>query len=631
MQAIRSNAQEVPLLLEEVYYEIFEDASDEELEELKLLAASPFNINTVREEDIAKFIFLTHFEQKSLWYFIQHNKPIRTIYEIQAVAGLPLAKAQLLATFLQVEESKEPRLPHLIKSGRHSYNYSLQLPLSDALTLKDDNNYAGPALKQVARYRFSSYNKLQWGATLKNDIGEQYSLRNPLVVDYASAYFRYEANTILHDIVVGDYELRIGQGLTFWQGGYYGKNIQTNHIHQHASIKPHTSANEIDFNRGAIANIAIKNVRFVPFISYKNIDGKIANDSLTFTFYNTGYHRTENELLYKSNIASHTAGIHSEGRFANHIISSSLVHNKFSKSLMDSTLNLLALNYSYNGKKIQFFSEHSYNFAAWAHTAGVLTRIQKDIELVSAARYYSPEYTNMFAKGAGEQSKTTNEYGLLTRVKVPLHTHVALYVQHDAYAMPHPRYTTPLPTRGNEIMCKIEFQNWDNIYAYYQWKYEIKTMPTQDNDYAYTIEEATTQSHSIYITIPIGEIFYVKSRLQQRLNSEQKGYFMSQEIVYNKKKSWKLVYGYSFVSAPYDLRMYVYESNVTHGLSSLQYFNKSLRNYIILSTPPHRKLLAQCKLYYTLPYEYKYPTSTFSLESAFGAFLSITYSFHSRI
>jgi len=155
-----------------------ENISEEDFSDLEELFNNKLNINDLSDDDFSVFFFLTDFERASLAYYVTHNRPLLSVYELQFVLGLPLQKAKLLSQFCYVAPiSKSKPIEQLLREGSHvvASNTSLTNVKND--DYKESNNYQGGAQKEVLRYRFQSNNELFCGVTLKKDKGEAYSLR----------------------------------------------------------------------------------------------------------------------------------------------------------------------------------------------------------------------------------------------------------------------------------------------------------------------------------------------------------------------------------------------------------------------------------------------------------------------
>lgn len=592
-------SQELQTIAEAVFSLSQQEYSPEQLEFLQEKRINPIDINSLQEQELSQFCFLTPFEQKSVWEYIRVNKPLKTIYELQLVLGLPLEKAQLLSQFFEVSPvPTQPSLHQLIQGGEHTLHTSFQTPISTNGALVQ-NQYEGSLLKHAWRYRYDANNALFWGITYKKDIGEELSFAHENVYDYTSAYIQYKPNSIVSNIVVGDYELQVAQGLMQWQGGYFGKQIRSQHMEQHSTLKKHSSGNEIDFYRGVAAQVDIKQWCFTPFVSHKYIDGKIHEDSSSFMFYTTGYHRTKTEIQYARNILHSSKGLLVQYQWRGSTLSSGYIHHDFLCATFETTQDFMNIAYSYRRKHTNFFAESSYDFNASAHSVGIQTAIARDISLASVVRYYQLDYSNMFSQAISEQSAIQNEQGIFTHIVFPIATHISLQCVHDYYYMPAPRYFVPSPTRGNELYVKLQYSNWDGIRMYYAWSNAYKTQQSSTDTIHNEIYTHITQFHKFYIAIPFQDIFVLKTTIALSAASINRGTLFCQDIVCKPIKNCNVRVRYAHFSAPYSARIYAWEDNVEYSITSRQYFNKGSQWYTMIEWQMNNEFRIEFKASHT--------------------------------
>lgn len=569
------------------------------LELLQEIMQTPLNINTIQLEELSQLGFLTEFEQKSIVAFVTQNKPLKTIYELQFVLGLPIEKAQLLSYFCMVHvEHKTVSLDELIAQGTHTASSIFQIPVG--AEMRDTNAiYAGNLMKHSWRYRFSSNNTLFWGITCKKDIGEAISKSQTNWYDYTSIYVQFKPNGLISNIVLGDYELQIAQGLMQWQGGYFGKQMRTQHLSNHYILKKHSSGNEIDFYRGAAATLQCKSWYITPFGSRRYIDGKLNNDTTGLQLYTTGYHRTQQELQYAKAILHTTQGVHVQFGAARHVVSAAYMQHTFSLSAFRTEQYYANVAYSFARNHTTFFSEIATNFNALAYCVGIQTTIARDIAATSMFRQYEPEYSNDFAQSISEQSSIGNEQGLFSIITCPLSAHVTLHCIHDYYYMPQPRYFVAAPTRGNELCLKLQYSNWDGIRMYYAWSNGYKTQQISGDIQHREVYTEISQFHKLFVSIPVTGGFVFKTCIAHTKTIESKGVLVYQDIVYKPNQIWNIRMRFAQFSAPYTARIFAWEDNTEYNMQSHQYYNQGSHWYAMGEWNLAKYIRIECKLSHT--------------------------------
>lgn len=549
--------------------------SEDEIASLQELYANPLNLNHIREQDCATFIFLNEFEQKSLWDFLTHNRPLQSIYEVQLVLGLPIDKAQLLAVFSYVNNEKPPlTTAELLQRGKHTLAFSYSFPQVNFAEWQDFMKYEGNPDKEVVRYRFNSFNQLTAGVTLKNDAGERFYRQNRNVFDYKSAYVAHSGKRA--DFIAGDYELQVAQGLTVSQGGFFGKSIDRSVRATLLQAKVHSSANEFDFFRGAIARFYFPHIEITPFVSFRQIDGKAKADStFPFQLYKTGYRRTATEIENRNAVNVQTYGTHIASNTGSLSYSlTSLLHN-FSLDTMQHTMVNTSTSFRYGKPKFALFGELAFDkLWHYAVCVGTQIKIHQDFLYTCIVRSFSNEYQSFMTHSFAEQSTVKNETGVYNSFDLQLTNSLLLSVAHDVFYMPAERYFVKNATRGRESRAQIQYSTYGGLRSYINFRSERKTDYTSGEQTKGTIEKHRNYV-TIYLKLPLNEQIYLTSSWHQsfiRKYEKIKGFAVYQDIVFKPVKVLKLFVRYAQFNADYDARLSAWEENVQYAYSSQSYF-----------------------------------------------------------
>lgn len=591
---------------EEIIYSISsvtqQEYTTEQLEELQEQFLHPLNLNAISEEDCNAFIFLSSFEQKSLWDFISKNKPLQSIYEIQLVLGLPLEKAQLLSKFCIVEPTKKIiTLQDLLTKGSHTFALSNSSECISFLKYSTENPYEGNPIKQVFRYRYHAYNSVYWGFTCKKDPGEAISFKNSPLYDFQSLYFQIKNIGTFSNIVAGNYKLQIGQGLIVWQGGFYGKSLEQINSNSLCSISKQSSSNEYGYLQGVASTFTFSKFTITPFISSVKIDGKSKSDSINFPFqlYETGYHRTNTEIKYKQAIQHTLFGIHTQYSFHKLKLGLTYVQQLFIDDSIHHTMKNMSFSYAYKNKTTTLFGETALDRNLNIATInGLQYNLNSDVLFTGIFRNYSPSYQSFMSKAFSEQTVVQNEIGLYSRIDCILMQFVRFQCSHDIFYMPHNRYFVYASTHGTESSSKLEYKTFSGFSASYQYSFESKTEAVFETAIKETIEQ-TKQFHKIKCSIPI----HPKLRIQMGLllsnvskNSISKGVLLFQDLQYKPTEKLTITIRYAQFDAPYEARIYAWEDNVLYSFSSSQYYYAGTQLYGIIKYKITPKFQIQSKI-----------------------------------
>jgi len=324
---------------------------------------------------------------------------------------------------------------------------------------KDPNkHYYGGPQHLYCRYGFNYRNKIRFGLTTEKDPGEIFfndTLKNPF--EFLSAYLYLQDLAKIKTLIVGDYHLEFGQGLTMWSGLAFGKSADVIDIKKRKKeIRPNTSTNENRFMRGVATKINIANFDITAFYSNKNIDGNILiadtlpkDETYFSSFQESGYHRTLNELLDKNIISENIFGGRISYRknffnigataFETNLGSELLNPNKIYNQFEFSGKQNLNFGFDYNVifRNINLFGEFSASKnGGKAYLIGGLFMLDPRVSFSILYRNYQKDFQNLFCNAFGENNKNNNEKGLYFGISAQLTPKISCYAYSDRFSFP---------------------------------------------------------------------------------------------------------------------------------------------------------------------------------------------------
>lgn len=555
-----------------------ENISEEDFSDLEELFNNKLNINDLSDDDFSVFFFLTDFEQASLAYYVNHNRPLLSMYELQFVLGLPLQKAKLLSQFCYAGPlSKSKPIEQLLREGSHvvASNTSLANVTND--DYKESNNYQGGAQKEVLRYRFQSNNELFCGVTLKKDKGEAYSLREGF--DSRSMYVQIKNRGVLSNLVVGDYNVSIAQGLILSQGFSMANSLEQSGGVQSYVLSKHSSTSEFLFSRGCGASIKIGTFQITPFVSVRNLDGK-PNDEVAFPFFisKTGYHRTATEIASKQAISNTMAGVHVATRVKHLQYGFAIVQHTFSFDTISARIQNADVFYTYFKRHVRLYGEFAIDKDfRFATINGVSYALSEGVLLSSSLRYYQSDYQSFMSSAEGRQSTVGNEMGIHTNMKFSLTDKLACIVDNDVFAIPKERTTMQQPAQGTCTRFKLSYKTFSGLYMYYQCGFTRQTTKTEAG---FTLPKK--QSHKLYMSLPISSTMVLKTSVQVSADEQNKGFLLYEDFVWKPTSTLVLSVRFANFDAPYENRLYAWEDDVMYLFSNTQYFYSGTYNYLVV-------------------------------------------------
>lgn len=589
-------AQDWDELLYAVVGEASDEVSEEEIAVLDDLFSHKCNLNELTESDCQQFFFLTEFEKMSLLYYVEHNKPLLSVYELQYVLGLPLEKAQLLAQ-LCVAEPVKPRksISDLLDDGTHLFAVQSTVNAVSNNDYKYENGYRGGANKEIVRYRFQSHNELYAGITLKKDMGEQLTFRDGF--DSQSCYIQKKSNGMISNLVFGDYVLNIGQGLVAAQGGFGGSSLEQAGGKQTYVLAKHSSSSEFAYFRGVGATINVKQIQVTPFLSYRKLDGKCSEkDEFPFSIQKTGYHRTESECATKQMIAYSVVGTHIQLEMKRLRLGFALLQQQFEKDSVDYVMRNATVTYNYRKQKLRMYGEcatdKQFRFAT---IHGMQYSFADGVLFSTNVRFYQNDYQSFNASAEGRQSAVENEIGWRSNVKLPLNQNLTLIFDNDLFTMPNERTNIRTPTKGDAVRVKLSYVRRTLFKAYYQ--YSLITQ-TQKSESGYEMCKRLKQSGMLS--------FFPEKRVQLKIAAQlssqngEAGYVVYEDVVYKpENRSFSLSARFAQFDASYENRLYAWEDDVQYAFSSSQYFYAGTYWYVLLKWKPTSNINMQTKLMQT--------------------------------
>ncbi|MBX2844873.1 MAG: general secretion pathway protein GspK, partial [Saprospiraceae bacterium] len=379
---------------------------------------------------------LTPYQQEQLVGYLREFGPLLSKTELLAVPGLPEGEARRLFPYVTVRPVESAAVPFInqLSKGRNSlllrYQSILETQKGYALPDSVTNRYLGDRAKVYFRYRHQYGQRLSYGLVADKDPGE--SLFNGKAgFDFYSAHFFTAQPEKGGKLAVGDYELKIGQGLLHWNGFSLGKGVSSARIHRAAPVlRPFNSANEFNFMRGIALERNLGPLKITPWVSHRQLDASFEADStgqpsLLRTIREDGLHRTVGELKNKGVFTLTNTGVNAtyEGQHINLGLAAS--YSKFSTPVEpreqpytafdfrgDAALGV-SMHYSAVLKQAYLFGETAVDQEGnLASLHGVQAFINPGVKAALAIRSYAKDYSAIHADGFAESTGTQNEQGL---------------------------------------------------------------------------------------------------------------------------------------------------------------------------------------------------------------------------
>ncbi|HNW89087.1 MAG TPA: helix-hairpin-helix domain-containing protein [Bacteroidales bacterium] len=600
------------------------------LADLEYFLKHPVNINNAGYDELAALKIMNDIQINNLLNHIQKNGKLLSVYELQSVNGFDAELITQLLPYIKIGAESEKQafnFKDLFKYGKHDViiRYQRVLEKQHGYIKETDtagnvipgSHYLGSPDKLYLKYRYNYFNKVLWGFTAEKDAGEQFFKgTNPYGFDYYSGFVNVRNIGILKNIVLGDFNIQFGQGLTLWTGLSFGKGSEPVNIKKIArGISPYSSAYETGFMRGAGVTFGFKNFELTGFYSKRNIDGSInGSDTMENTDYyissitEDGLHNTQSKadkkhainqqvygghLAYKTrslNIGITAYGLHLDAE----LIKTPKPYNVFDFKGQDN-FNI-GIDYSYIFRNFNIFGETSrssneYNKKGGIATFnGIMVSLDRYVSLVVAYRYYQRNYQSLFASPFGESGNPYNESGFYTGISIKPHYRLLINANADFYTYSWLKYQVNSPSNGFDCNVGLQYKPTKKITINLRYKYENKVSNSDDEEAAidYNVPY-TRQNYRFHISYPVSSSFTFSNRVEvsrykNNTTEPEYGYLLYQDIRY-KSITFPLAASFRFAlfdTKSYDSRMYTYENDVLYAYSIPMFYDKGIRYYVML-------------------------------------------------
>ncbi|MBK6609345.1 MAG: helix-hairpin-helix domain-containing protein [Sphingobacteriales bacterium] len=630
-------------------------AAESEIERLAEYTADPLNINTASYDELLDLGLLSPQQIAAIIAYRKEMNGFTHLYELVLVDGINANIAQKLLPFINIANTTTQKIPfkRLAFSRKHQVLMRWQRTLEQQAGYQPDTTgnkkFEGNPDKIYLRYRYNYASRVSYGITAEKDPGEAlFSGSQKNGFDFYSAHIYVAKLGKLRHLALGDYEIKLGQGLICWSGFSLKKSVTNlNFAKTVAPVRPFTATNENNFFRGAAASARFGNWQTTGFASYHYIDANITDingqnieeleedgtlpDDISpsditgiSALQTSGYHRTKSEITDKHAISRFDAGGNISYRRNLLQVGFNTIYTKLSASLTSSQQHQPENLYRFSGNEL-FNSSVDYRFlfkdaVFFGETAisknggvstlnGVTLELSKYLKVAFMHRFYSAKYQTLNASAFGENSQPNNETGLFTGVQVVPFPKWTLTAYVDMYQHPWLRASANAPSNGVDIKAQANYKPSRYIEMYWRFQNETKLnnidideeaeeeTPETDIVSNYLVPEKTGRvrynlqysPRSILLLKARAEVSWFKNGDQ----TIQNGYFLSHDFKYTLPKNLKMiVYGRValFDAKAFDTRFYTYESDVLYSFSVPALSGQGLRWYGMVKFEPHRKI-----------------------------------------
>ncbi len=615
--AISKQLQELfPVQTEGIDYQSVYDA-------LTQLYANPLDLNAATRDELEATYLFTQLQLSSLAAYRIEFGDLLSIYELQAIPYFDSPTIRRLQPFVTVSGSKglfdaveTPTDHYLIV--RYGKVLEQQKGFSEAAPDKKGNlptRYQGSPWQVYTRYRYARPRAFSVGLTMAQDPGEPIrwtSSKSRYGIDFVSFHAQLQNRGKWRNILIGDYQLQIGQGLVLSAGFVLGKSAETVQTVRRPTLggRPFTSLTEYGYFRGATATYAIHPTLDLTLLAARNRrDANTSTDSsdvgsIATSMQTSGLHRTSSELDDQGSLLETTIGGHLlyhnrqqaqlgltvlQTTFDTFLQRRDLPYNQYEFTGKHNLV--LGLHGGYIWHNWNLFGELARSCGSTTNSGGVgavggaLVSLTKNIDLSIALRHYDRNFHSFYSNGFNESTRTINESGAYLGVKYTVYRKLTLGGFVDYFNFPWLKYLVDKPSTGFDYLLQAHYSTnrKTTFYAVYHEEHKEKNLTigkakevvgTTHRSYVLNAEYSPLRRVSLRSRVQWGGFRYAGL-------SASRGFALVQDATLDFRRlslSGRIAW---FSTDDYDSRQYVYERDVLNAFSFPAYFERGVRHYIL--------------------------------------------------
>ena len=275
---------------------------------------NPIDINSATVSQLSSLPFLSSQQIEDIQAYIYIYGNMKSLGELMMVGSLDYDTRRYLSYFVYAGEGKKEKdglsLKDVAKYGRGLLLTRTEIPLyqrsgyayhsPEELLRYPNRAYAGDAIKNNVKYTFSWHNIVRIGLSADKDPGEMWFQRQPLWMDFVSAYISLSDIGRIENLLIGNIRASFGQGLIVNDGFGMGKSTVYASIDRPMSGL-RSSLSKSGYVTGAGSTLRFGHLSVSALVSYTGRDATLNESGQITSIVEDGYHRTASELSKRHN------------------------------------------------------------------------------------------------------------------------------------------------------------------------------------------------------------------------------------------------------------------------------------------------------------------------------------------
>lgn len=616
-----SQGRQEEILLDNLLDECEDSKLLDFLEELK---KNSLDLNTVSQEELETIPFINSIIAKNIIDYRKENNSFRYKRGLLNVEGINEQIYELIKPYVVVRKSdadfivdeegkilkentrgKQP----LFNNAEIRYRSRFQQDLQTREGYLN-GNYPGSKAKIYNRLSFifdKSKYILSGNLTTEKDAGEKN------LTDFVSGYVELKNSKYIRSLIVGDYNLKFGQGLGLWSGTGFSKGGSSVEAvkKRGRGLSGYSSANESQFFRGIASDLFYRNFDLFLFYSNNYFDASIDTtlDEIS-SFYFDGYHRTISEQNRKRSAKESILGSRLAFSRSNLKLGLTYWSSDFSKQVgIDSSrqlynfsgnyANMFGFDYDYIFKNINLYGELARSQSGTvAGLAAFDIALSKIASLVFLYRNYPEDFSPVHSFGFGDKNGgTQNENGFYSGISLVPYKGLEINAYFDQFKFPYRSYLEPTSISGNDFLVNINWNVKKELTLHLRFKEETKEGSTRVLDEFG--RDVKTVDNREQMNVRLGFDYEITNRI--RIRSRYDYVFVKYDISGGSNKGNMYFADFRFIplrginvstrfiffeTDSYDSRLYEYEEDIRGVMSNVGLYGKGRRWYVMMKAKP---------------------------------------------
>lgn len=578
-----------------------EDAS-ELVEILNEIRQHPINLNraTVAELEIIPWITTELAREIVTWR--QRNGKFTNVAQIGKIPAFDARLVETIAPFLTVIDT--PVSPTLKVTSRHRVIRKLEKSRS-LLTKK----YPGKPEKFFSRTETLLAGRIQTGVVLESDPGEK------AYNDYQAHYAQVNDLASRYQLIVGRYQVEVGQGLATW--GPFGLSKSSHPIapvkKRARGLKPYTSVDENAGLYGAGIGMNFNRWRSIVFYSNAALDAALDENGQVTSLVASGEHRTASELAKRDQVKERLWGgnLQYQSRNGSRL---GLIHFRslFNRFIINA--NPDRRQYAFTGNRNQVTSgyfdlliPYTNLFGEWAISGNNASAVlvgssfsRGPLRLCLSWRWFAPDFQNSHAFGFGDANGATqNETGFYAGIGWRINRYISLNAYLDHYRHPWRTFFQPLPVNGRDLM--MQFSLKVSRYASMQLRYKnrisdkIADRPIAGGFVLNQFQKHAKSSYRAQLDLSLSDPWHIRARAEWtqarptwydknvRVASDFDGFMLACALTFKPESRLHWRGGITFFDVDdFSARIFQYEPDLPGMMTNVMLQNRGTRWYLLL-------------------------------------------------